>query len=93
MVKSIMKANKKYSDAEMCCGTALLKSFKTLDTFKLESQKQELVEFLKSQLSEGKVPQDYAKEIIKNVMMKTVKAGISYLGNIVLAGMGLKVLK
>lgn len=85
--------NKKYSDAEMCCGTALIKQFDKLDKFRLESQKQDLINFLKSELTEGKVPQDYAKQIIENVAHKGVKYGIIYLGNIVLAGMGLRVYK
>lgn len=85
--------NKKYSDAEMCCGTALMKQFDKLNTFRLESQKQDLINFLKSELTEGKVPQDYAKQIIENVSAKGVKYGIIYLGDIVLAGMGLKTIK
>ena len=85
--------NKKYSDAEMCCGTALIKQFDKLDKFRLESQKQDLIDFLKSELTEGKVPQDYAKQIIENVNKKGVKWGLIYLGDIVLAGMGLRVCK
>lgn len=85
--------NKKYSKAEMCCGTALMKKFAELDTFKVEDQKEDLLNFLRSELTEGKVPQDYAQEIIENVNRKGVKWGVIYLGDVVLAGMGLKVLK
>ena len=85
--------NKKYSDAEMCCGTALMKQFDKLNTFRLESQKQDLIDFLKSELTEGKGPQDYSKQIIENVNKKGVKWGLIYLGDIVLAGMGLRVYK
>ena len=88
-----MKANKKYSDAEMSCGTALMKNFKKLDEFRSESQKQDFLAFLTEQFTVNKVPQEYASTILENIKSKGVKWGTIYLGDIVLAGMGLRVCK
>lgn len=84
---------KKYSDAEMSCGTALMKNFNKLNEFYSESQKDEFINFLTEQFTVNKVPQDYAAEIIENVKRKGVKWGTIYLGDVVLAGMGLRVVK
>ena len=80
----------KNNKAEISCGKALTKSFEKLHQFTKESQKAELVAFLEKLFSKENVPTDYANEIITNVKRKSVVSSIIYLGNVVLAGYGMR---
>lgn len=79
-------ANKK----EISCGKVLTKHFSQLNAFTQESQKAELINFVSSIFDSNNVPRDYADEVINNLKKKNVKYGVIYLGDIVMAGMGMR---
>ena len=83
----------KKNDKMITCGTALKKVLGQLDTYRYDSQKQELICFVDNVFTNENVPQDYANEILENLKTKPVKRGVQYLVDIVLKCMGLGVIK
>ena len=84
---------KKLSTKMITCGTALMKIFRILKNFTQEYQKKELINLVQNTLRKENVPQDYANEILENLENKNVKYSVIYLGNIVMKGMKLGVIK
>lgn len=84
---------KKSDNKTICCGTALMKVFKELGNYTQESQKKDLLNFVHNTLTNENVPQDYANDILENLKNKSVKYGVIYLGDIVMKGMKLGVIK
>ena len=84
---------KKSDNKMVCCGTALMKVFKDLGNYTQESQKKDLLNFVHNVFTTENVPQDYANEILDNLENKNVKYGVIYLGDIVMKGMKLGVIK
>ena len=81
----------KVNQKQLSCGMILSKHMSEFSKFNSESQKQELIDFVKELFDKNNAPADYAEEVITNLKHKSVKYGVIYLGDIIMAGMGLRV--
>ena len=80
----------KFNSKEISCGTALMGIFKQLDQFKYEEQKKDMIRLVENTFNEKNVPEDYAAEMLDKLKHSSLKAGLTYIGNVVMAGMGLR---
>lgn len=75
---------------EISCGTALMSIFKELDQFKYEDQKKDMIQLIEKTFKMKNVPEDYAQEMLDTLRSSSLKMGLKYIGNVVMAGMGLR---
>ena len=84
----IMKS--KSNAKEISCGMALTGIFKELDQFKYEDQKKDMIQLIEKTFKMKNVPEDYAQEMLDTLKSSSLKNGLKYIGNVVMAGMGLR---
>lgn len=72
------------------CGSVIQSNFAKLNK---ASSKEEVIDLITKAFDKENVPKDYAAQVLTNLKSKSFERGVQYLGDIVLAGMGLKVLK
>ena len=75
---------------EISCGMALTSIFKELDQFKYEDQKKDMIQLVEKTFKMKNVPEDYAQEMLDTLKSSSLKNGLKYIGNVVMAGMGLR---
>ena len=81
---------KTINEKQLSCGMILSKHMNEFSKYTSESQKSEFINHVKELFEKNNAPADYAEEVITNLKRKSVKYGIIYLGDIIMAGMGLR---